>query len=235
MKHEIAADLLPLYHDGVCSAESKAAVEEHLQSCKICRDALAAMDTPLSSEQTASNCQEADGIRSLARKLEKSRHRALFIGLLIGLLLCLIVFGSLWLAGDVLSYPVPAEDFSYTIYQVPDEDAVLIHWEYKTNRESFMIFTFRDDADGRHYFVERPLLKKSFFKNQEVAQEHTIAITFEKNESPCYFDAGDKSVLLWKNGVPANFPTAPQKIVEKFGSSIHRPHDIQADLTSRKG
>lgn len=36
-------DLLPLYLDGVCSEESKAAIEAHLLSCEVCRDKLARM------------------------------------------------------------------------------------------------------------------------------------------------------------------------------------------------
>ena len=34
---EIVKDVLPLYHDGVCSEETKKAVEEHLDSCEECR------------------------------------------------------------------------------------------------------------------------------------------------------------------------------------------------------
>ena len=36
-------DLLPLYHDGVCSAASRAAVEAHLKGCETCRQALSEM------------------------------------------------------------------------------------------------------------------------------------------------------------------------------------------------
>ena len=46
MEHEIVMDLLPLYHDGVCSDASRAAVEEHLSTCEVCRTALAEMDAP---------------------------------------------------------------------------------------------------------------------------------------------------------------------------------------------
>ena len=34
---EIIKDLLPLYHDGVCSNESRQMVEEHLSECEKCR------------------------------------------------------------------------------------------------------------------------------------------------------------------------------------------------------
>ena len=47
MEHDIIFDLLPLYHDGVCSAASRAAVEAHLKACGTCREALLEMDAPL--------------------------------------------------------------------------------------------------------------------------------------------------------------------------------------------
>ena len=33
---DVIQDLLALYHDGVCSEESRAAVEEHLAECERC-------------------------------------------------------------------------------------------------------------------------------------------------------------------------------------------------------
>ena len=49
----IIQDLLPLYHDGVCSPESRAAVEAHLRECPACREALEAMDAPLPPAEAA--------------------------------------------------------------------------------------------------------------------------------------------------------------------------------------
>ena len=42
MNCEIVRDLLPLYEDGLCSEESRKAVEEHLKTCEACREALSA-------------------------------------------------------------------------------------------------------------------------------------------------------------------------------------------------
>ena len=36
MKCEIIRDLIPLYCDGICSDETKAAVEEHIAHCENC-------------------------------------------------------------------------------------------------------------------------------------------------------------------------------------------------------
>ena len=41
---EIIQDILPLYHDHVCSAASSAMVEEHLKDCAACTRVLAEMD-----------------------------------------------------------------------------------------------------------------------------------------------------------------------------------------------
>ena len=34
---EVIKDLLPLYHDEICSENTKTIVEEHLQECESCR------------------------------------------------------------------------------------------------------------------------------------------------------------------------------------------------------
>ena len=36
-------DLLPLYHDGVCSKESAEIIENHLSECTVCKECLAAL------------------------------------------------------------------------------------------------------------------------------------------------------------------------------------------------
>ena len=41
LDHDIVQDLLPLYHDGVCSDKSRAAVEEHL--FLLCNESLSAL------------------------------------------------------------------------------------------------------------------------------------------------------------------------------------------------
>ena len=41
---DVITDLLPLYHDGVCSENSRKCVEEHLAECPACKGILAEMD-----------------------------------------------------------------------------------------------------------------------------------------------------------------------------------------------
>ncbi len=46
MNCHIVNDLIPLYIDGCCSAESKKLVEEHIASCQACNELLNAMKVP---------------------------------------------------------------------------------------------------------------------------------------------------------------------------------------------
>lgn len=83
---EIVKDLLPLYLDGVCSGESKAAVEEHLAACANCRAELQAMQAALPINSTEQNLQEAEAVKNLSKQWKKSRSKSLLKGVLITLL-----------------------------------------------------------------------------------------------------------------------------------------------------
>lgn len=68
----IIDDLLPLYVDGACSEESKAAIEAHLASCKACREKLERMQ----SETVASETVKSSGKITVAKYANKVRkHR----------------------------------------------------------------------------------------------------------------------------------------------------------------
>lgn len=63
----IIQDLLPLYEDGVCSPESRAAVEEHLRECDTCRE--------VHQRMTAALPEQAEGEREQTAAKEGRRFR----------------------------------------------------------------------------------------------------------------------------------------------------------------
>lgn len=75
MNCEIIRDLLPLYHDGVCSAESAGAVQEHLDSCPACRAVWEEMrrETPAPAPVRVEAEQEAKVLRGIRRKFSLRR------------------------------------------------------------------------------------------------------------------------------------------------------------------
>ena len=48
---KIIEDLLPMYHDGICSEESAVLIEEHLKECEGCRQILASLRGEISLQK----------------------------------------------------------------------------------------------------------------------------------------------------------------------------------------
>ena len=91
---DVIQDLLPLYHDGVCSEESKTIVEEHIETCADCKDVLHRL-----REETAPDAVEAAGVlKTIGTAWKRTTKKALTKGLLIAFLICGIFFGSFVLA-----------------------------------------------------------------------------------------------------------------------------------------
>lgn len=85
----IIDDLLPLYLDGACSEESKAAIEDHLLSCEMCRDKLATME----ADDVILGMMKADSEITMAKYAQKvKRHR---INLAIGVIALSVVAACL--------------------------------------------------------------------------------------------------------------------------------------------
>lgn len=68
----IIDDLLPLYADGACSEESKAAIEAHLASCEACRKKLERMQSDTVVSETSKSAGEIT-VAKYANKVRKHR------------------------------------------------------------------------------------------------------------------------------------------------------------------
>ena len=87
MNCDIARDLLPLYADGLCSEESRKAMEEHLKNCRECRELLAqvqetAKTAPVDAEAPAA---EAAVLRGISQEWRRQRRRSRRQGVALGL------------------------------------------------------------------------------------------------------------------------------------------------------
>jgi len=88
---EIIKDLLPLYHDGVCSNDSKAMIEEHLADCDSCKAELQTMDDALPINNVGQNCKEAEAVNKLSRRWKKDMLKSLLKGVLSTILTIAII------------------------------------------------------------------------------------------------------------------------------------------------
>lgn len=115
----MAADLLPLYLDGCCSADSRAALEAHMDACPACRAQYAQLRRDLTPAAAAAEDPGTDGIaRALTRKMRRRKRclRALcaVLGVLLAVLLAVLLvfigktFVILGQPGGAVSAALPA-------------------------------------------------------------------------------------------------------------------------------
>ena len=80
---EIIKDLLPIYHDDVCSDDTKTIVEEHFIYCDSCKSELQEMDDLLIINNVDQNLKEAEAVRELSKTWKKGMLKSLMKGILI--------------------------------------------------------------------------------------------------------------------------------------------------------
>ncbi len=98
---EIIKDLLPLYHDSVCSNDSRTMIEEHLVYCDSCKAELKAMDEKLPVNKAEKNLNEAEAVKNLSEKWKKGMFKSLLKGVLFTLLTVIILALVLYLFMDI--------------------------------------------------------------------------------------------------------------------------------------
>lgn len=76
---DVVRDLLPLYHDKVCSEKSKNLVEAHLSECSDCREYLQDMDEEL---KLGDLVEEAQPLKKVEKRLKHMRLAAFGAGLI---------------------------------------------------------------------------------------------------------------------------------------------------------
>ena len=88
----MAADLLPLYLDGCCSADSGAALEAHMDTCPACRAQYAQLRRDLTPAADTEQDRGTDAIaRALARKMRRRKRCLRALGAMLGVLLAVFL------------------------------------------------------------------------------------------------------------------------------------------------
>jgi len=105
---EIVKDLLPLYHDDVCSNKSRSMVEEHLLECDACKKYLNSMNSDFIQSDIEKTTEQAkfDKLKGIKKKLFRKK---IMISAISVLCTIVILFGGFSL---IFHYqmPIPYED-----------------------------------------------------------------------------------------------------------------------------
>lgn len=227
----VIRDLLPLYHDGVCSPESRQLVEEHLEECADCRGELERMDTPLPTAHPQVNERTVAAAASSAWR--RGRRRAFSKGFVLAAVLVAVVCGlvALWawcnrsprtVTGRIVETQLDntTGDVTYVVYTTRGEQIGLLMEEDTWIRSYFDAYTdqaFRDGeiADALHIYAELGGSKETIL-NQDGEKipaypAHLVEIDAYKKQDATLLKDGTR-VEVWQGdrGVLYALPEGPE-------------------------
>lgn len=104
---EVIRDLLPLYHDSVCSEESGHLVETHLECCEACAAELRRMEEALDPAHLPPEGGETQ--KALSSVWKRVKKRSFVKGCVLAALLCALLIGGALVLTQWKCIPVSAE------------------------------------------------------------------------------------------------------------------------------
>ena len=105
MKCEIIKDLIPLYCDGLCGDETRAAVEEHIAGCEDCRRLLEAAGAEPAIPPRTYDEEEARVLRGVKKRYARIRWRAVLLAVGIAAVLIAAVEGVYYFHEHRILFP----------------------------------------------------------------------------------------------------------------------------------
>lgn len=217
MEHEIILDLLPLYHDGVCSAASRTAVEAHLETCEVCRKALTDMDAPL-PEAERKAADDAAAVRKISQEWKKGWRKAWKKGAVIAAAVCILAYGTWYGLTQWCCIPVDLTVAEVSEVARMQDGRIVFQLEFPEGSVRPTILWEEDGNGGVHMTAKRCLIQKSW-KHSDGYFSYGIA--GEKGWSLCngdgtqitkiYVGEGENAILVWEEGMELPAASAAQE------------------------
>lgn len=216
----VIEDLLPLYHDSVCSDESKTLVEEHLRECAACKDALHS----LKEELTLEDPERAKPLLSISMSWNKEKRKAFLRGAYIALAICVILISTLIGQSRWKCVPMPSADL--VVGQVCQLEDGSIYYELGSRYQDFGgTWEFQLTEDGSCYFICKKSILEPKIDDETDPYTYFSDIFYPDGSGPSllnhntdfapitafYFGAPDDCLLVWEQGMelPPAQPETP--------------------------
>lgn len=220
----VIEDLLPLYHDGVCSEESKNLVEEHLKECASCKDVL----HTLKEETAPDRVNAAKPLDVIRKEWKKGMKKALLKGFLTAVLICAVLIGAFVAATQWRFIEISTFDMEIAeIYQL--KDGRILYRLDVPNNVYCRDFRFETTEDGCNYIIPvRPLIDTTQITGYESYLDDWLMLDHAENNA--YQKAtGGPHITKWYLGSPGFYSTlliyeegmdlepAPAELEARFG------------------
>lgn len=225
----VILDLLPLYHDQVCSDETKALVEEHLLSCESCKEVLKSMGGELPIPKQ--DIESVEILKNIKKELKTKEFKWLIVVIIV-----LIAGFSL---ANILQYklfPVSSSKTYVSNMSELSDGTIGFHLDVKSYR-GLGNFNYEVSEDGSTLYIVpvSGILPDLEFGNINSANiyynpENNCVITAPGEDfwgnsiTKVYLGSKNEPTLIWEEGMETALPAA-DKIMEtefqvKFEESL---------------
>ena len=237
MEHDIIFDLLPLYHDGVCSAASRAAVEAHLKACGTCREALLEMDAPLPAAEEQKNAADGAVVKGISEAWKKEKWKARLKGVAIAGAVCLLLVGAWLAATQLFVFPVDPATIEITDVRQLVDGRILYHF-YIDDDLNLRRTEFQYDEDGNMYCVPVRALftEKRWEGNSPANMELLLDMEMVDDQAKfmgfreidhVWYGRGEDAILLWEEGM--KLPAASEA-----DEAVYGYNEVSADYWAER-
>ena len=162
----VARDLLPLYHDGVVSAETGAAVEEHLQGCASCRAEYEAMKEVL-PKVPGKDKTTLGRFRAMVTRQKRKKIVAIILA---AILAAAAATGGIASLSQWYIVPVSADEFEVRdvcLIDTPEGERAFVRWSYTYGGSSATKSRISDGGHTVNIEMKHPVLEWVSVKGHE--------------------------------------------------------------------
>lgn len=220
---EVVRDLLPLYHDEVCSEASRHMIEKHLSSCQECRAELAAIkqEIQLAPEDIKDNQKDRTVLKSMSAFWNKTRKKAFLKGIAIATVVCLLLWGGYYGLFEWNITTVASEDVEISDVSILSDGRIVYHAEI-TDGYALYRLKYDIDEDGNFYMIPlRPIIKEKSglpYTLENWYDSIDLDMYKEDGKGPdikaIYYGAPDDAILVWEEGM--ELPKASPEVESRF-------------------
>lgn len=211
-------DLIPLYHDKVCSENSEKLVEEHIKICDECNEYLKSIDELFVSEVTTENMgEEKKAMESISKVVSKEKRKSMMKGIAIVCIAIMLYFVE-ETATKTSPFVVPTSSFTVSDVQmlsngnvvykfsITDGKSYSPYWENGFSIDDFNNKRlYEEDFERVYRLIPRRALingkyKPAFDNPVEDGEYMVIDSGYYKDMMEYYVGDEDDHIVVWRRG-----------------------------------
>jgi len=232
---DVIQDLLPLYHDGVCSGESKKIVEEHIATCAACKDVLHG----LKEDMAPDSVEAAAPLVSIQMKWNRLKRKSLLKGAAIVTVVFLLLLGGYWSLTQWHGIPIESENLR--VGEVTQVEEGVIHCELGIwdDNDAFGYFKYTLTDDGKLYMTPLRSIITQADQWSDVRFYRDFnnlwglpGIELGSSATGFYFGTPEDHLVIWEEGM--ELPEADDDVENEWWTRERVLNEMMEDLAQKK-